>query len=497
MRQTASILACAAGAAILVWSGQEMAGRYEDPGLALEDACLAFAGDAALRLYVPELYYDTADMSLWYFLTEAVRTRIPLMSFLMRETGETVVVEDEYTRQELIESGRRSFLQALLRENQRQAVQDENAAAADRGAGSARTMPEGGQAEPGQTGGQQTSPEENRQTTESGSREPAGTGDGGLPDGQQSPENGNDPGQTDGRDPADAGKPQNTSGQQETPQDGNGGSGQEAAEAVQEEPLPFRSLLEEDWEKLQDYDTLLDHYFVVDPVTMVNSSLINLEDLAEPDMTMKQPADQGYQILIYHTHSQESYADSRTGDSSTTVVGVGAYLKELLEGYGYSVCHVTDSFDLVDGKIDRNEAYSNARERLLDILEEHPDIQVVLDVHRDGVSESKHLVTEVDGRQTAKIMFFNGLSRTRKVGKITYLENPYIKDNLAFSFQTEYITDSMYPDLCRCIYLKGYRYNLDLRPQSMLVEVGAQTNTVEEAKNAMIPLAEALHKVLQ
>ena len=236
---------------------------------------------------------------------------------------------------------------------------------------------------------------------------------------------------------------------------------------------------------------------MVDPVTMVDSKLINLQDLAEPDMTMKQPADQGYQILIYHTHSQESYEDSRTGDSSTTVVGVGAYLKELLEGYGYSVCHVTDSFDLVDGKIDRNEAYSNARERILDILDEHPGIQVVLDVHRDGVSESKHLVTEVDGRQTAKIMFFNGLSQTRSVGKITYLENPYIKDNLAFSFQTEYITDSMYPDLCRCIYLKGYRYNLDLRPQSMLVEVGAQTNTVEEAKNAMIPLAEALHKVLQ
>ena len=54
-----------------------------------------------------------------------------------------------------------------------------------------------------------------------------------------------------------------------------------------------------------------------------------------------------------------------------------------------------------------------------------------------------------------------------------------------------------YPGFSRAIYLKGYRYNLDLRPQSMLVEVGAQTNTVEEAKNAMIPLAEALHKVLQ
>ena len=124
------MLACAAGAAILAWSGQEIVGQYENPGLALEDACLALAGDAALKLYVPELYYDTADMSFWHSLTEAVRTRMPVMSFLMRQTEETTVVEDEYTRQELIESGRRSFLQSLLRENQRQAVQNENAVAA-------------------------------------------------------------------------------------------------------------------------------------------------------------------------------------------------------------------------------------------------------------------------------------------------------------------------------------------------------------------------------
>ena len=494
------MLGCVAGAAVLAWSGQEIAGQYENPGLALEDACLAFVGDAALRLYVPELYYETADLSLWYSLTEAVRTRMPVMSFLMRQTGENTVVEDEYTRQELIESGRRSFLQSLLRENQRQAVQDENAAAAGRGAESAQAMPESGQAVTGSADGSFDDREGSGEQAESASQEPSAAGDEKQPpDSQQSRADGESSGQQDGSDPAESGTDGSAGepGQQQASGDEKDGAGQETAENVSEEPLPFQSLLGEDKEKLQDYDTLLDHYFVVDPVTMVDSKLINLQDLAEPDMTMKQSADQGYQILIYHTHSQESYEDSRTGDSSTTVVGVGAYLKELLEGYGYSVCHVTDSFDLVDGKIDRNEAYSNARERILDILEEHPGIQVVLDVHRDGVSESKHLVTEGDGRQTAKIMFFNGLSQTRSVGRITYLENPYIKDNLAFSFQTEYITDSMYPDLCRCIYLKGYRYNLDLRPQSMLVEVGAQTNTVEEAKNAMIPLAEALHKVLQ
>ena len=122
---------------------------------------------------------------------------------------------------------------------------------------------------------------------------------------------------------------------------------------------------------------------------------------------------------------------------------------------------------------------------------------MILDIHRDGVSENKRLVTTIDGRPTAKIMFFNGMSYKASAGELSSLPNPYIQENLAFSFQTEYLCDYYYPSFSRCIYLKAYRYNLDLLPRSMLVEVGAQTNTVQEAKNAMIPLADVLHKLLQ
>ena len=106
------------------------------------------------------------------------------------------------------------------------------------------------------------------------------------------------------------------------------------------------------------------------------------------------------------------------------------------------------------------------------------------------------MVTEVNGKQTAKIMFFNGLSRTAANGNLEYLYNPYLQDNLAFSLQMKLAAEEYYPGFTRANYLKGYRYNLHYVPKSMLVEVGAQTNTLEEAKNAMEPLADLLHKVL-
>ena len=94
-------------------------------------------------------------------------------------------------------------------------------------------------------------------------------------------------------------------------------------------------------------------------------------------------------------------------------------------------------------------------------------------------------------------MFFNGLSRTVERGDISGLPNPYINDNLALSFQMEVAAETFYPGFTRRIYLKGYRYNMHLCPKSMLVEVGAQTNTLEEAMNAMEPLADIIDKVIK
>ena len=244
--------------------------------------------------------------------------------------------------------------------------------------------------------------------------------------------------------------------------------------------------------KLQDFDYLRQNFYQVDNTTTIGSDQLDANKLLAKDLKLKSNV-KGPQILIYHTHSQEGYKDTTPGDASMTIVGVGDYLETLLENkYGIEVLHHKGVYDMPN----RDNAYSNALPELEKILQETPSIEVVIDLHRDGVPENRHLVTEIDGKPTAKIMFFNGLSRTTSQGELSYLSNPYIADNLALSFQMQLAAAEYFPDLTRKIYLKGYRYNLHLCPKSMLVEVGAQTNTFEEARNAMEPLAAILSYVL-
>lgn len=245
-------------------------------------------------------------------------------------------------------------------------------------------------------------------------------------------------------------------------------------------------------EKLADFDYLIQNFYRIDKTTTINGEQLNAAEMMEKDMTLTHDASSP-QILIYHTHSQEGYIDSVAGDASTTVVGVGDYLTELLqEQYSLNVIHHKGEYD-VDT---RDDAYSLAGPAVEKILAENPSIEVVIDLHRDGVGEATHLVTNVDGVDMAKIMFVNGLSRTTSVGNIDYLYNPNLADNLAFSFQTQLAASEYYPGLSRGVYLKGYRYNLHYCPKSLLVEVGAQTNTLQEAMNAMVPLADILNKVV-
>ncbi len=249
-------------------------------------------------------------------------------------------------------------------------------------------------------------------------------------------------------------------------------------------------------ETLADYDYLLNNFFIVDPKTSTSAQQLNAAAFLAEDLSLEKTPD-APQILIYHSHSQETFADSREGRVEDTIVGVGDYLTQLLtETYGYQVIHVTETFDIVDGQIDRSAAYDYARPYIEQVLEENPSIEVVIDLHRDGVPEDRHLVTEINGKPTAQIMFYNGLSYTADGGQVDYLPNPYIQDNLAFSFQLEYQAAQYYPELYRGIYLAALRYNLHLRPRALLLEAGAQTNTVQEVKNAMEPFADILNRVL-
>jgi len=250
-------------------------------------------------------------------------------------------------------------------------------------------------------------------------------------------------------------------------------------------------------EQLKNTNFLINNFYIVDPDTKVSEALFNSEVMLDMDMTIKQKSD-APQILIYHTHSQEAFIDSRQNNEADSVVGIGTYLTEILEEqYGYNVIHDKTSYDIVNGELDRNKAYNYARTGIEKILKDNPTIEVVIDLHRDGVDKEayKRIIT-VNQEETAQIMLYNGLCRDQN-GPLTRLDNPNLEDNLAFSLQLQLKSLKLYPGLFYKNYLHAYRYNLDVKPKSILMELGTNFNTVQSEKNAMNPFAEILDSVLQ
>lgn len=246
-------------------------------------------------------------------------------------------------------------------------------------------------------------------------------------------------------------------------------------------------------EQLSDMAFVKGQFYTEDATTQIKESQLVYDKLMGFDATLKQDNSQP-QILIYHTHSQETYVDSDPARAETTIMGVGEYLTRILrDQYGFNVIHHLGQYDVES----RDYAYTEAAKGVEAVLAEYPTIEVIIDLHRDAVPEDTKLVTTVQGKEVAKFMFFNGLSYTRAMGELTSLPNPYVQDNLSFAFQMNLAAQEYYPDITRKIYLKGYRYNMHYRAKSLLVELGAQTNTVEEAMNACEPLAHIIAMVLK
>lgn len=268
--------------------------------------------------------------------------------------------------------------------------------------------------------------------------------------------------------------------------------GKDKSEETRQASVPTMDL---SMERLNDFEYLVSNFYTVDSVTYINPSELNASELLGKDLRIDLSTG-GSKILIYHTHSQETFADS-DNDPSTSIVGIGRYLTEILNNkYKIPTMHHEGVYDLINGKLDRSEAYEFAKPEVEQILAENPSIEVVIDLHRDGVADTTHLVTEINGKPTAQIMFFNGLSRTRVNGDLAGMTNPYLQDNLAFSLQMKIAAETKYPGFARRNYLRGYKYNMDLMPRMLLIEAGAQTNTVEEMRNAMEVLADLLNSVL-
>lgn len=235
------------------------------------------------------------------------------------------------------------------------------------------------------------------------------------------------------------------------------------------------------------FNELVGQNYIVDSSTTVTEELINVDKFLMTDCTINK----GEKILIYHTHGSEGYADS-DGSMEDSVIGVGDYLTELLTEKGYEVIHDRAYYDRENGVVNRNVAYSQALDGVSKILEENPDISVIIDLHRDSGGAR---TTNINGKEMCKVMLFNGMSYDKN-GEIERLPNPNREANLAFSFQLKLMSDCLYDGYMNKIYLKNYRYNMHLKEKCILAEVGTNENTVEQAYNSMEILADVLDNVL-
>ena len=249
-----------------------------------------------------------------------------------------------------------------------------------------------------------------------------------------------------------------------------------------------------------DFNYLIRNFYIVQPETGICESSFDIQHMLTADFSLSSGNIDQPQVLVFNTHSNETFIDSK--DRSEGVKALSIRLCQILnERYGIRAVYTTGAFDIVNGHPRVLGAYERMEPVISRILKENPSIEVVIDLHRDGVPADRHLVTTLNGRPTAQLMFVNGMSMVNDRGNpvsVAHLPNPNLQDNLAFSFQMQLAAQELFPDsnLMRRIYLKPFRYSLHMLPRSLLVEVGAQTNTLEEALNALDPLASMLAAVL-
>lgn len=210
--------------------------------------------------------------------------------------------------------------------------------------------------------------------------------------------------------------------------------------------------------------------------------------------------EEGPQVLIVHTHGSEAYTmppgqeyvpsgESRTTDSQFNVVRVGDEIAAVLEAAGLEVLHDASLHDYPE----YSGAYGRSLETVERYLEEHPTIRFVLDVHRDAISDGDgspyKVISNVEGRSAAQMSFVIG---TDGGG----LEHPQWRENLKFAAAVQQELAERYPTLMRPITVRNSRYNQHTTTGSLLVEMGAAGNSLDEALLSARLLGEVLAEVI-
>lgn len=200
-------------------------------------------------------------------------------------------------------------------------------------------------------------------------------------------------------------------------------------------------------------------------------------------------------ILIYSTHTSESYTNSenykfeysstyRTRDAKYNMLSVGNVLAEALKQNNMQVIFDTTPHDYGNYEI----AYTNSRKTIQNAIQNNQRIGLAIDVHRDALGDLTNGPTvEINGQKVARLMLVMG------VGTNNY-SNEFWEDNLALALQIQKLGEEMYPGLFRGMIIRNSKYNQDLIKHSFLVEVGTTGNTLEEAYFGSRCLANILNK---
>lgn len=209
------------------------------------------------------------------------------------------------------------------------------------------------------------------------------------------------------------------------------------------------------------------------------------------------------QVLIVHTHTSESYLTydagyyhegfyPRSDNPDRNMTRVGKAIEEGLRAHGIGVVHATEVHD--SPKYDG--AYYRSWDTIEKYIEEYPDIKVVLDIHRDSISygndggKVKPTFT-YNGKKAAQIMIMTGYDGDG------YYDFPFWRDNLTFALKIQDTAEELYPGMTRPLYFGDFVYNLNMNNGSLLIEVGTDANTLEEAVYTGELLSNVLAKVLQ
>lgn len=241
------------------------------------------------------------------------------------------------------------------------------------------------------------------------------------------------------------------------------------------------------------------------PVTLSDADAVDIRNSSgkkiDAQALLLQPlrwdlADGEPRVLVFHTHATESYTPTkenpyeessyyRTLETEDNMVRIGERLTELLRAEGIGVLHDTTFHDYPS----YTGSYGNARKTLKKYLEQEPGLCLLLDVHRDAVESSsgKQLATSVtvEGKSVAQIMLVVG---TDAGG----LQHPNWEQNLSLALKLQHQLEAVCPGICRYISLRRERFNQDLLPGTVLVEIGAAGNTLDEALAAVEILAQAI-----